>query len=508
MSSFDRDDLGPDLSAYIDGELPAEQLKAIERRLEQSPSDRQTVRKLRDIVQQLGGLPRHAAPIDVAESVLAALRAGGSGAGSASAARATIRARRLIWLARGAAAAAVFVGGVFVGARLAPLVAVDAPSGLETVRRAPARAPEGRFAGGEREADREKVDAPQDALLALGYVGEPATESSEVRLGAPLGGGEAGAAGGEMPEVVVNVNPRTLDEFNGAVRFVNDVAEAVGDTTEAGKDTARSKLSYQPSGQAQSLVLTVDAGQVLNVIEALDNTVQQNTNVAMNFAGSQARRIYQSADVGSAVDTGAANAPLAAPGAAGETGAVAQEMSAGRGVEPTRGARDDKKEAPAPSEAPSRTAARARKEPSEVSQRAEKPASDAARPAYSDAGARDADGLRDELTTSAPHDGAGVAGRAGVGGERRGRSDERDVAGEGVAGLRVDAALREEYGVEPGREPSIEEQVLRTLQKARAERADWNQRRNRQIGNQVLFRVQIAPPPAPASAPAARRARP
>ncbi|MCG3125870.1 MAG: hypothetical protein CHACPFDD_00697 [Phycisphaerae bacterium] len=509
MSSFDRDDLGADLSAYIDGELPAARMREVERLLEQSPSDRQTVRKLRDIAQRLGALPRQNAPLDVAESVLAALRAGGSRDGATlQRARTTDRARRLIWLARATAAAAVFVGGVFVGARLAPVFERETTTGLGRVGGAPLNAPEGRFAGGARDADREKSAPPADALHALGYVAEPATESTELRLGMPVSstsaGGGAAIAGGEMPEIVVNVSPRTLDEFHGAVRFVNDVADAVREPDTSGKDAGVSKLSYEPAGMTQSLVLTVDAGQVFNVIDALDKTVQQNTNVAMNFAGSQARQIYQAAEAGAADESKLADelrAPSMEQGlAAGETTAGDRGIVAARRGVVAREAAADKKEAEPLS------VARRLQAPTTLEERSgldrPSPASaETARPAYSDVRMRDGDGQTDLAPTSAPRRSPGVAGRGRVAG-RGGDELTRDAA-EGVD----DRTVANDYGAEPAREASIEEQVLQTLQKARAARNDWGQR-GKQLGNQVLFRVQVAPPPRPATAPAPRRPRP
>ena len=62
MAADRRDNLGPDLSAYLDGELPEERAREIERLLAEQPEYREQLEQLRAVSDQLSRLPRHRAP--------------------------------------------------------------------------------------------------------------------------------------------------------------------------------------------------------------------------------------------------------------------------------------------------------------------------------------------------------------------------------------------------------------------------------------------------------------
>ena len=62
MAAGKRDKLGEDLSAYLDGELPPERARAIEKQLAESAECRATLERLRDAADVLSGLPRLRAP--------------------------------------------------------------------------------------------------------------------------------------------------------------------------------------------------------------------------------------------------------------------------------------------------------------------------------------------------------------------------------------------------------------------------------------------------------------
>ena len=69
MSKPDRDQLGERLSAYIDGELDAEQTQRIERVLRRDERARRMLEELRRTVDLVSSLPRHVAPDSIAEDV-------------------------------------------------------------------------------------------------------------------------------------------------------------------------------------------------------------------------------------------------------------------------------------------------------------------------------------------------------------------------------------------------------------------------------------------------------
>ncbi len=69
MSKIDREQLGEWLSAYIDGELDADQRASVERLLREDEAAAQQLRELRRTVNLVSSLPRHTAPSSIAEDL-------------------------------------------------------------------------------------------------------------------------------------------------------------------------------------------------------------------------------------------------------------------------------------------------------------------------------------------------------------------------------------------------------------------------------------------------------
>lgn len=70
MTAAERERLLADLSAYLDGELPAARVQEVERGLADSPEARQLLAELRQVRDRLHALPRRAAPAELATAVL------------------------------------------------------------------------------------------------------------------------------------------------------------------------------------------------------------------------------------------------------------------------------------------------------------------------------------------------------------------------------------------------------------------------------------------------------
>ena len=114
MTDERRDNLGPDLSAYLDGELPEQRARDIEHLLAQQPALRDQLEQWRAVSDQLGHLPRQRAPGElVAAMHRAAERRELLGPTRPSAAQRTLKL-----FVRVTAAAAVLVGCMLVGWRV------------------------------------------------------------------------------------------------------------------------------------------------------------------------------------------------------------------------------------------------------------------------------------------------------------------------------------------------------------------------------------------------------
>ena len=101
------------LSAYLDDQLSSAQAAKVERRLAKDAEARQLLGQMREVSEMVGRLPRHRAPDDLAEAVLADLERetlldqAGSGPGEAG-------HKHLRWRRLAAAAAMIMLGGIAV----------------------------------------------------------------------------------------------------------------------------------------------------------------------------------------------------------------------------------------------------------------------------------------------------------------------------------------------------------------------------------------------------------
>lgn len=111
MATSQPDNLGQDLSAYLDGELSAERAREIERLLAERPELRQQLEALRAVANQLSRLPRHRAP----DALVAAMQRAAERHELFDSPRPVRHARILRIGLRITAVAAMLVGGVFIG---------------------------------------------------------------------------------------------------------------------------------------------------------------------------------------------------------------------------------------------------------------------------------------------------------------------------------------------------------------------------------------------------------
>jgi hypothetical protein len=118
------DNLGQDLSAYLDGELSEERAREIERLLAERPELRQQLEALRDAANRLARLPRLRAP----DALVAAMQRAAE-RNELFSPRRPVRGGRLLRLSlRLTAAAAVLLGGVVVGWQIMHPVSAPGPS--------------------------------------------------------------------------------------------------------------------------------------------------------------------------------------------------------------------------------------------------------------------------------------------------------------------------------------------------------------------------------------------
>lgn len=111
------------LSAYLDGEVTAEERALVEQRLEQSPALRETLDEYADVGEAVRGLPRRGAPVDLPERVLARLRTRAPQVRPSGGSPGSDRSRRRKWFLGGVAtaASALVVGTLFWGPQRAAL---------------------------------------------------------------------------------------------------------------------------------------------------------------------------------------------------------------------------------------------------------------------------------------------------------------------------------------------------------------------------------------------------
>ncbi len=114
MSDVNRDNLLDDLSAYLDGELSQARAAEVDRLLAESPDARAVLAGLREVREQVRGLPVRRAPAQLSAGLDAALRAHAAGR--------AVWPRRVLQLGvpLAAAAAAVLAVGIFLHRQALP----------------------------------------------------------------------------------------------------------------------------------------------------------------------------------------------------------------------------------------------------------------------------------------------------------------------------------------------------------------------------------------------------
>lgn len=215
MASAEKDQLGADLSAYLDGELSPERTREIEQFLAESEDARQTLADLRAISEDLAGLPRTRAPRGLPEMV-----SRGSERQVLLQEQAPVRRTRVLKIfARITASAALIVACVFAGWTVLQRVNPPTPSrtgrGIATGR-APAAPAEGVKTFARRASPDEAKATEATATPAMESDGEaPAiamadeleawadAEASEVQEFSRLSVADASPPSSDTPEVTI-----------------------------------------------------------------------------------------------------------------------------------------------------------------------------------------------------------------------------------------------------------------------------------------------------------------
>jgi hypothetical protein len=310
MILFDPAKHGPDLSAYLDGELDAHRAAEVERLLAESSEARVYLDELRAVAGGLRSLPRLSAP----DALRAALRS----RGATSAGAATRRGSWMIALRTGAIAAALGIAWIAGQSLIGP---VTVPHSNVTRRDEPLTA--------MRETD-EKLDKnlKDETTIALGIPVSTERERNKAPAASAAGdlafssaarapsvagtpppaepeaaaaGGESGRAGGlaggpladaddDLPagEFDVVVNTRTPDEF----KAVNDLLLSL-QTPHAATNTAYvARVEESDGGEIHQLQLP--AAEIGSLVAQLEGRSQQNVLVQRR-GDAETEQAYKSA---------------------------------------------------------------------------------------------------------------------------------------------------------------------------------------------------------------------
>lgn len=320
MASADKDKLGADLSAYLDGELNEERARQIEKLLSESEDARRTLAQLRTVSQRLRDLPRERAPDGLPASL------------ARSAERQVLfqqrppigRARLFKLVTQITASAALIAACVFTGWTVLQHTGAPAPptvghdvvateplgkrgKGEERLARRFSRAqptPTEAARTGIAESD---AEAPAVAMLegleALGYAGKSGPESSTATPAAspPTAAGQDLRAAGRIaaalgeaakpearhfalgavpvqadhPTVNIVITPRDAEQFNAASHAVAQWQEPTPST--AGQKDSSAALTQQ------EFVVQVPPDQFHEVLRSLDQQAPEQVQVVMNF---------------------------------------------------------------------------------------------------------------------------------------------------------------------------------------------------------------------------------
>lgn len=311
MTEFDPQIHGPELSAYLDGELDAAQRAAVERLLADSPAARRELKQLRVVSTGVRGLSRHAAP----EALFAALRESDHRHDAHSEPPPAPQSNRRIWkirvwintLATAAALGLVWiVGRAFVNTNPATgeLARVSAdPSALKNFGALDRAGAERVAMGG--------IAAPPGAPTAAGATGAPTVarlakpaglsqdpvlkeslsagvspdqvplshDFSIGRLSGFLGGGEAARA---EPARVCNVvvNSRSPEEYEAIQTWVADQFRRQANTMNFGAAIPDGNMLQRP----EILQMQLPSSELAPVLTSLGDRVAPGVSIAIEFA--------------------------------------------------------------------------------------------------------------------------------------------------------------------------------------------------------------------------------
>jgi hypothetical protein len=338
VASADKDKLGADLSAYLDGELSPARAREIERLLTESAEARQTLAELRAVSQGLAGLPHARAPEDLPDMV----RRNAERRALLQDRSPARRTRVLRLVTRISASAALIAACMFAGWSVlqwesqpaalegehlaaAPQEVAPGDKDAEVSARGIVTAESGRgeIAG---EADREDSDeAPRMAasrqLQSLGYLAQPPEVRAEETVAADIehhaadetdaGGFFVRTAGNAAPVVSVTVRPRSPEEYNATLvalaRWQEPSTAPTGGRAgrgvrgePLGEDAAElfvgdERRWHAGSGewQQQDFAIAVPPERVHQVLVSLEERAPEQVQVAMHFSPSDIPKVQR-----------------------------------------------------------------------------------------------------------------------------------------------------------------------------------------------------------------------
>ncbi|MFN0138331.1 MAG: hypothetical protein ACKVS9_19685 [Phycisphaerae bacterium] len=318
MAASDADKLLDDLSAYLDGELDADGVHAINALLERSPDARRQLDELRQIAVELRAMPRAEAPDDLPAAILR-----GSNIGQR---RNALGVGRELYPRLGqytgmAAAAVLFFGlGTLIAPYLPRMTRVDSSGGElplvttigpSTVAPAMPVDPAGR--GEPPTVARAEID--ERKLKSLGYVSDtpddesPAITAEESLALAGRAAGSGGVRGGTGdavpsrradqassaagPFVNVVVETRTPEEFENVRRTIDTWNNSA--KQDAARAIERDATGVVATNQYATRVLSANVrpGRANRLIGQLSEESPNRVEVSMAFNSAQAPAVQR-----------------------------------------------------------------------------------------------------------------------------------------------------------------------------------------------------------------------
>lgn len=275
------DKYGDDLSAYLDGELPEDKARQVERWLAESDECRQTLEQLRQVSDQLGSLPRYRAP----DQLTSAMRLAAERKALLEERRTATGGRALRICLRLTAAAAVMAACVLAGWQAGRRA--QPPVFIPEVAERPVRQDRVSTIAPRATAEREAGDTAAGILAAAGGAPPAVREESQV------------ASPGELlsevsPEttalVEVDVMPSSHEEYDA---MVATLAQWTPGSRRA--ETSRS-ASGLPAAEFLWNTARVEAVAQLNSLEQqFPGAVQQVVVTIPAASGAQVEQVLQAA---------------------------------------------------------------------------------------------------------------------------------------------------------------------------------------------------------------------